>query len=485
MKKIITKKLSNFESTLYGSTLVLLISYASYVLIKESSDLKDAISTNQNKWFGLNLIRDDSAQEWNNMYKKMFNEKGLFYIALTPIIHFFAISYLPKFYTLIILGYSTYLNIQLNSVFGLLISFFISGIFYLLTAFKSNSAIWIGAVLTIIIMSTHTINSYLDGFLNDINEYIVVFFFMLLRTISFCMDKITVQNETKSSTNTFKFIDYLMYIYYPTFLFPGLFISYKNFNEKKQPITFTKAFKIIFYIILSGLMVEIVLRLTSTYMIHEYHDQVINMFTRPSLIMALVLKGVLFTSQYIVFYGIPSVANQLIGIKVTDLPLFCFQMHTNKEMWRYFDTGLYEFIKVYLYIPIGGNKSNQFASIFLSFSFIAIWHGSSYSIVMWSFANCLIVMIETSILKFFFEKNRYILQIDSRTKRCFLCFILSIWQFTIHIVSYFLIDDIESITAIVNRCVFSSLLAATLLLIGYFCNAQLRLDHRELNLGKY
>lgn len=160
---------------------------------------------------------------------------------------------------------------------------------------------------------------------------------MLLRIISFCIDKISngsEQNKSNSTPNRYKFSDYLMFIYYPTFLFPCLFISHKNFSGKKQSITFSKALKIIFRILTSGLMIEIILRLTSTYMIHNYNSQVLNLFSRPSLIMSLILKGGLFTSQYVVFYGLTSVVNQLVGIKVSDLPQCAFLMHTNKEMWR-------------------------------------------------------------------------------------------------------------------------------------------------------
>lgn len=66
---------------------------------------------------------------------------------------------------------------------------------------------------------------------------------------------------------------------------------------------------------------------------------------------------------------------------------------------------------MYLYIPLGGNKSTklrQLASIFFSFTFIALWHGYSYSIIMWSLANCIILMTETLLLKILLKNQTVI-----------------------------------------------------------------------------
>ncbi len=61
--------------------------------------------------------------------------------------------------------------------------------------------------------------------------------------------------------------------------------------------------------------------------------------------MSLLLKGALFTCTYIVFYGIPKVCNEIIGMRTSQLPSCVSLIHTNSEMWKCFDTGMYEFIK--------------------------------------------------------------------------------------------------------------------------------------------
>lgn len=61
--------------------------------------------------------------------------------------------------------------------------------------------------------------------------------------------------------------------------------------------------------------------------------------------MTLYLKGSLFTCKYIVYYGITTFCNKLVGMETNHLPRCISLIHTNAEMWRYFDTGIYEFIK--------------------------------------------------------------------------------------------------------------------------------------------
>ena len=140
--------------------------------------------------------------------------------------------------------------------------------------------------------------------------------------------------------------------------------------------------------------------------------------------MALYLKGALFACKYIVYYGITSLINRLFNMKTTQLPRCISIIHTNSEMWRYFDTGIYEFIKKllsffsnnnfqinnsdysvnsYLYIPFGGSKNTifkQILSLTLSFLFISGWHGMTWRVALWSLANWFMVLLEIFFLNF-------------------------------------------------------------------------------------
>ena len=51
----------------------------------------------------------------------------------------------------------------------------------------------------------------------------------------------------------------------------------------------------------------------------------------------------------------------------------------------------------YLFIPMGGSRSSrlrQVLSIVCSFVFIALWHGYSYRIALWTLLNCVMILTE-------------------------------------------------------------------------------------------
>lgn len=61
------------------------------------------------------------------------------------------------------------------------------------------------------------------------------------------------------------------------------------------------------------------------------------------------------------------------------------------------------FIKSYLYIPLGGNKSFQLISLLLSFSFVSYWHGFGYAISIWSAINCSMIIAEIFYANYFLK----------------------------------------------------------------------------------
>lgn len=98
-----------------------------------------------------------------------------------------------------------------------------------------------------------------------------------------------------------------------------------------------EAFKILFRIIISALIIEVTLNLTCTYTIVVYHEKFLGFFSRTSLVMAHYLRGSLFCCKYVVYYGVPTLINFIIGMKINSLPRCISVMHTNGELWRYYN----------------------------------------------------------------------------------------------------------------------------------------------------
>ena len=87
--------------------------------------------------------------------------------------------------------------------------------------------------------------------------------------------------------------------------------------------------------------------------------ELINMTSKFCLGMSLLLKIALFAPKCIVFYGVASIFHEIVGIKTTPLPRCVSNIQINSEVWKHFDTGLYEFIKKLARL----NKSIQLDSL--------------------------------------------------------------------------------------------------------------------------
>ncbi len=66
-------------------------------------------------------------------------------------------------------------------------------------------------------------------------------------------------------------------------------------------------------------------------------------------------------------------------------------------MWRYFDRGLYEFLKHRLYLPLIGNQFSIFRrllAMFVVFGFVLAWHGTAANYRCWVALSIIEILIE-------------------------------------------------------------------------------------------
>lgn len=335
--------------------------------------------------------------------------------------------------------------------------------------------------------------------------FYIVSFFTLLRVTSFCLDKIdTYEDEEalklkkkdddfekrKNPKNSidYSLINFFLYILYPSFIYISPFISFQNFKSCLNDTSETKDFTIkeililISRVIFWALFIEFIFHATIIFGIHQ-DLTLLNECSKFLLTCALAVKGLLFSAKYIVFYGIPSIVNKCVGMKITKLPRCIAIIHTNNELWKHFDTGIYEFIKLYLYIPLGGNrisKARQFLSLLLSFIFISYWHGYSIDVKLWTFGNFTMIVCEmlfnnyirnSSITKVLLNK------LSDVNKRRLICFILGLWQMILYIIAFFFLTNYEFTKKTYSKILLTeSPLALIIYIVGYYTIAQLKFE---------
>lgn len=105
--------------------------------------------------------------------------------------------------------------------------------------------------------------------------------------------------------------------------------------------------------------------------------------------------GQFFHLKYIIWYGLSTLLANFDNIEVPYLPRCIGRVHLYTDMWKYFDSGLYKYLRKYIYLPVLTKVCNikPLASL-LCFIFVFLWHGIEWYIFIWAFLNYLGVCIE-------------------------------------------------------------------------------------------
>jgi alginate O-acetyltransferase complex protein AlgI len=130
------------------------------------------------------------------------------------------------------------------------------------------------------------------------------------------------------------------------------------------------------------------------------------MFDAPSLTLSFLeaWKGLLaYTWQiYFDFSGYADMAiglGLLCGIALPVNFLAPYQANSISDFWRRWHISLSQFLRDYLYIPLGGNRfgyARQMLALLLTMSLAGLWHGASWNFVLWGTFHGLLLSLAHS-----------------------------------------------------------------------------------------
>ncbi|XP_045178562.2 protein-cysteine N-palmitoyltransferase HHAT-like [Mercenaria mercenaria] len=109
------------------------------------------------------------------------------------------------------------------------------------------------------------------------------------------------------------------------------------------------------------------------------------------------LHGQFFMVKYLVMFGLPGTIAKFDYLNPPDGPKCISYIYLYSDMWKFFDRGLYSFLKRYIYVPCGGSQTGirrQTIGSLLCFLYIFYWHGTEYDILLWVLLNFISVSLE-------------------------------------------------------------------------------------------
>ncbi|MBU5226288.1 MBOAT family protein [Clostridium senegalense] len=111
---------------------------------------------------------------------------------------------------------------------------------------------------------------------------------------------------------------------------------------------------------------------------------------------------VMFTIQmYFDFSGYSDMAiglGKIFGFKYLENFNYPYISKSATEFWRRWHISLGSFFRDYVYIPLGGNKKNMVANLFIVWLLTGIWHGASWNFIVWGLYFGIIIYFEKKFI---------------------------------------------------------------------------------------
>ena len=199
-----------------------------------------------------------------------------------------------------------------------------------------------------------------------------------------------------------KFIDFLLYTFYFPRLVNGPILKYDNFvselnNNKK--ITIDDSFYGVKRICFGLGKVCILSYVLGNIWSNIYYN--VN-FTSSFIIpwIGIVVYSLYLFLNFSGFIDISIGISSFFGIKLQENFDYPYLSKSISEFWRKWHISLSNWLKEYVYIPLGGNrKGNVYFNIMIVFLVSGIWHGASWNFIFWGIYIGLINIIDKRIIK--------------------------------------------------------------------------------------
>ncbi|KAH3853305.1 protein-cysteine N-palmitoyltransferase HHAT-like [Dreissena polymorpha] len=212
-----------------------------------------------------------------------------------------------------------------------------------------------------------------------------------------------VEVQGQSEVMGYSFSDVVFYVMYLPLFFTGPILTYdlfrKQLNEARAKMTSVP----------NGRICLRVLRFISwayfnEFILHYFYFhalqsriQVLDNVSKFTLAGLGFCHGQFFMLKYHVMFGYPGTVARFDNLEAPDGPKCISYIYLYSDMWKFFDRGLYSFLKRYIYIPCGGSKEGflrQVIGSLMCFMYIFYWHGAEYYILLFILLNYAGVSLE-------------------------------------------------------------------------------------------
>lgn len=229
--------------------------------------------------------------------------------------------------------------------------------------------------------------------------------FYTFQVLSYVID--VYRKEINVQKNFFKL---LLYVSFFPQLIAGPIVRYKDIEEQIDHRTVTEE-KLAYGVkrFIYGLAKKVILSNTLAY----YADTIMDGPFSQMSAGVLWVGALLYTFQ--IYYDFSGYSDMAIGLG----SMFGFDFNENfrypyisksiQEFWRRWHISLSTWFREYVYIPLGGNRKGKmrtYLNLLIVFFLTGLWHGASFSFILWGLYHGFFLLIERMFLGKRLENNR-------------------------------------------------------------------------------
>ena len=217
--------------------------------------------------------------------------------------------------------------------------------------------------------------------------------FFTFQQISYLVD------SYKGLTNEYKFIDYTIFVTFFPQLIAGPIVHHKEmmpqFENKENKRINYENISMGLFIFSIGLFKKVVIADSfSSYVSYGFDIQ-----EKLTFIEAWI-TSLSYTFQ--LYYDFSGYTDMAIGLAL----LFNIRLPINfnspykainiQDFWRRWHITLSRFLRDYIYIPLGGNRTRDimlYTNLLITFLLAGIWHGAAWTFVLWGLFHAIAIII--------------------------------------------------------------------------------------------
>lgn len=230
----------------------------------------------------------------------------------------------------------------------------------------------------------------------------------------------------------FNYINYICYFFYPPIYFSGPIITFNSFifqanislqNHRKRDlwgiISKCKIYVMRVLILLVSfeffnhfLFVQALINNNENATNEGLQKKLLENVSQTFFISFYFLCFIWF--KFSIIWKVARLFSMLDGITTEENMNRCiYNNYCFEDFWRAWHKSFNQWLIKYIYIPIGG-KNHKLMSIWIVFSFVALWHEVKWELLLWAWFICICLIPEVAFKKFInkkLEKHKLVLEV--------------------------------------------------------------------------